>query len=77
MRQFLKYTLASFTGSILFFLLMGLLLALGAVGLAGALVVSLARSGGSPTVEKDSVLVYDLSTLIPDTPISQEPEDFV
>lgn len=77
MRQFLKYTLASFTGSILFVLVMGLLLTLGAVGLAGALVVSLARSGGSPTVEKDSVLVYDLSTLVPDTPIFQEPGDFV
>ncbi|MEB3290520.1 MAG: signal peptide peptidase SppA [Leptolyngbya sp.] len=77
MRQFLKYTLASFTGSLLFVLVMGLLLTLGAVGLAGALVASLARSGGSPTVEKDSVLVYDLSTLIPDTPIFQEPEDFV
>lgn len=77
MRQFLKYTLASLTGSILFFLLMGFLLALGAVGLAGALVVSLAREGESPAVEKDSVLVYDLATLIPDSPILQGPGDFV
>jgi protease-4 len=77
MRQFLKYTLASLTGSILFFLLMGFLLTLGAVGLAGALVASLARGGDSPTVEKDSVLVYDLSTLVPDSPILQGPGDFV
>ncbi len=77
MRQFLKYTLASLTGSILFFLLMGFLLTLGALGLAGALVASLARGGGAPTVTKDSVLVYDLSTLVPDAPILQGPGDFV
>ena len=77
MRQFLKYTLASLTGSILFFLLMGFLLALGAVGLAAALVASLAGSGGDPTVERDSVLVYDLSTLVPDSPIFQGPEEFL
>ncbi|QQE65118.1 signal peptide peptidase SppA [Leptolyngbya sp. BL0902] len=77
MRQFLKYTLASFTGSVLFFLVAGGLLALGAVGLTGALIAGLARGGGSPTVEKDSVLVYDLGTLVPDTPMVQAPGDFV
>ena len=76
MRQFLKYTLASLTGSILFFLLAGFLLTLGAVGLVGALIANLARDSGDPTVERDSVLVYDLATLVPDSPISQGPGTF-
>jgi protease-4 len=76
MRQFLKYTLASLTGSILFFLLLGFLVAIGAVGLAGILVGNLAK-GGSPVVEKDSILVYDLSTLISDSPVSVDPGSVV
>jgi len=77
MRQFLKYTLASLTGSILFFLLAGFLITLGAMGLMGVLIASLARDGGVPTVEKDSVLIYDLATLVPDSPTFQGPESFV
>ncbi len=73
MRQFLKYTLASLTGSLLFFLLLGFLVAIGAVGLAGVLATNLARGGGSPIVEKDSILVYDLSTLIADSPVAVDP----
>ncbi|NJL49244.1 MAG: signal peptide peptidase SppA [Leptolyngbyaceae cyanobacterium SM2_5_2] len=76
MRQFLKYTLASLTGSILFFLLLGFLVAVGAVGLAGVLVANLAK-GGAPAVEKDSVLVYDLSTLIVDSPVAVDPGSVV
>ncbi len=68
MRQFLKYTLASLTGSLLFCLLLGFLLTLGAVGLVGALIAGLGRESDTATVEKDSVLVYNLSTLIPDSP---------
>ncbi len=73
MRQFLKYTLASLTGSILFFLLLGFLLTLGAVGLVGVLVAGLSRDSDAPTVAKDTVLVYDLSTLIPDSPEALDP----
>ncbi|PZO38060.1 MAG: signal peptide peptidase SppA [Shackletoniella antarctica] len=73
MRQFLKYTLASLTGSILFFLLLGFLLTLGAVGLVGVLVAGLSQESDAPTVEKDTVLVYDLSTLIPDSPEALDP----
>lgn len=73
MRQFLKYTLASLTGSILFFLLLGFLLTIGAVGLVGALVAGLARGGGEPSVERDSILVYDLATLVPDSPATVGP----
>ncbi|HSM83636.1 MAG TPA: signal peptide peptidase SppA [Nodosilinea sp.] len=73
MRQFLKYTLASLTGSILFFLLMGFLLTVGAVGLAGLVMANLARGSGIPTVDNDSVLVYDLSTVIPDSPEAIDP----
>ncbi|WP_017300968.1 signal peptide peptidase SppA [Nodosilinea nodulosa] len=67
MRQFLKYTLASLTGSILFCLLLGFLLTLGAVGLVGVLVANLSKGSDAPTIEKDTVLVYDLSTVIPDS----------
>lgn len=73
MRQFLKYTLASLTGSILFFLLLGSLLTIGAIGLAGLLVAGLSQ-GGDPTVERDSILVYDLATLVPDSPATVSPE---
>jgi protease-4 len=67
MRQFLKYTLASLTGSILFFLLLGFLFTLGAVGLVGVIVASLADESDSPTIDKDTVLVYNLGTVIPDS----------
>lgn len=67
MRPFWKYTLASLTGSFLFVVLMSILLGLGAVGLLGMVVASLARGSGTPEVEKDSILVYDLSTEIPDS----------
>ncbi|PZV06730.1 MAG: signal peptide peptidase SppA [Leptolyngbya sp.] len=77
MRQFLKYTLASLTGSILFCLLLGFLLALGAVGLVGVIVAGLGKEGEAPTVEKDTVLVYDLSTVIPDSPEAIDPSTLV
>jgi protease IV len=77
MRQFLKYTLASLTGSILFFLLAGFLLSLGAVGLVGILVAGASRQSDAPTVDKDTVLVYDLSTLIPDSPEAFDPSVLV
>ena len=73
MRQFLKYTLASLTGSILFFLLLGFLLTLGAMGLVGVLIAGVSRDSDAPTVDKDTVLVYDLSTLIPDSPEALDP----
>lgn len=65
MRQFLKFTLASLTGSLLFFLILVAVSALGAVGLVGVLVAGFS-SEETPAVEKDSILVYDLSTIIPD-----------
>ncbi|MFQ4138480.1 signal peptide peptidase SppA [Nodosilinea sp. PGN35] len=77
MRQFLKYTLASLTGSILFFLLLGFLLALGAMGLVGVIVAGLGKEGDAPEVEKDTVLVYDLSTVIPDSPETIDPSALV
>ncbi|MBD2231441.1 signal peptide peptidase SppA [Phormidium tenue] len=77
MRQFLKYTLASLTGSILFCLLLGFLLTLGAVGLVGVLVAGLGKEGEAPTVEKDTVLVYDLATVIPDSPEAIDPSALV
>lgn len=77
MRPFWKYTLASLTGSVLFFLLMGFLLTIGAVGLAGVMVANLARGSGTPAVEKDSVLVYDLATLIPDSPTFISPSSIL
>ena len=73
MRQFLKYTLASLTGSILFCLLLGFLITLGAVGLVGALIAGLGKESDTATVENDSVLVYNLATLIPDSPGSVDP----
>lgn len=51
MRQFLKYTLASLTGSILFFLLLGFLLTIGAIGLAGLLVAGLSQGAIQPSSE--------------------------
>jgi protease-4 len=77
MRQFLKYTLASFTGSLLFFILLTLLLGVGAIGLVGVLVASVAREATAPEVEKDSVLVYNLSTLITDSEDIPDPGSFL
>ncbi|MEA5449179.1 signal peptide peptidase SppA [Leptolyngbya sp. CCNP1308] len=77
MRQFLKYTLASLTGTILFCLLLGFLLTLGAVGLVGVIVAGLGKEGDAPTVEKDTVLVYDLATVIPDSPEAIDPSAIV
>jgi len=75
MRSFLKFTLASFTGSLLFFLVLTAALSLGAVGLVGVLVAGLARGDSEPTVRDDSILVYDLATAIPDTEVIPSPTD--
>lgn len=77
MRDFLKYTLASLTGSLLFFVLFVTLFTLGSLGLLGALIASLGGQEESPLVEKDSVLVYDLSTIINDAEISPTPSEVV
>jgi protease-4 len=68
MGKFWKYTLASFTGSLLFFLLLGFWLTVGALGLAGVLTAGLLKGGGGASVAKNTVLVYDLSTIIADAP---------
>lgn len=68
MGKFWKYTLASFTGSLLFFLLLGFWLTVGALGLAGVLTAGLLKGGGGTSVAKNTVLVYDLSTIIADAP---------
>ncbi len=68
MGKFWKYTLASFTGSLLFFLLLGFWLTVGALGLAGVLMAGLLKAGGGASVAKNTVLVYDLSTIIADAP---------
>ena len=77
MRQFLKYTLASFTGSLLFLIFLSLLIGAGAIGLVGILIASIASAGGTPTVEKDSILVYDLSLIIPDSENLPDPGTIV
>ncbi|WP_035984268.1 signal peptide peptidase SppA [Leptolyngbya sp. KIOST-1] len=77
MRQFLKYTLASLTGSILFFLLLGFLVALGAMGLVGVLMAGFSRDSDSLALDKDTVLVYDLSTVIPDSIATVDPSALV
>ncbi|MEB3252569.1 MAG: signal peptide peptidase SppA [Cyanobacteriota bacterium] len=68
MGKFWKYTLASFTGSLLFFLLLGFWLTLGALGLAGLFTAGLLKGGGGPSLAKNTVLVYDLSAIIADAP---------
>jgi protease-4 len=73
MRQFLKYTLASLTGSILFFVFLTVLVGAGAIGLAGVLIASLASGDAAPAVEKNSILVYDLSLIIPDSETLPDP----
>jgi protease IV len=76
MRQFLKYTLASLTGTFLFVVLFGVLVTMGAVGLMGVLAANLAR-GSTPLVEQDSMLVYDLSTIISDSEVVPSPTDIL
>jgi len=67
MRQFLKYTLASLTGSFLFFILLSVVIGAGAFGLATLLITSIVSREPAPAVERGSVLVYDLSLIIPDS----------
>jgi protease-4 len=67
MRQFLKYTLASLTGSFLFFILLSVVIGAGAFGLATLLIASVVSREPAPVVERDSMLVYDLSLIIPDS----------
>ncbi|HEY9738825.1 MAG TPA: signal peptide peptidase SppA [Trichocoleus sp.] len=76
MRQFWKYTLASLTGTFLFVVLFGVLAAIGAVGLMSILAANLAK-GSTPLVEEDSMLVYDLSTSIPDSEVVPAPTDIL
>lgn len=75
MRDFLKYTLASLTGSVLFFILFITFAAIGSIGLIGALIASLGSSEEVSQVAKDSVLVYDLSTLITDSEYVPSPSE--
>ena len=77
MRQFLKYTLASLTGSILFFIFLSVFIAAGAIGLVGILIASVASSESTPKIEKDSMLVYDLSLIIPDSEELPDPGTIV
>ena len=76
MRQFLKYTLASLTGTFLFVVLFGVLVTMGAIGLMGVLAANFAR-GSTPLVEQDSMLVYDLSTIISDSEVVPSPTDIL
>ncbi|MGP1386228.1 MAG: signal peptide peptidase SppA [Thainema sp.] len=75
MRDFLKYTLASLVGSILFFIFFITLSALGALGLIGVLIASFSDGEETRLVKKDSVLVYDLSTLISDAEYELSPTE--
>ncbi|MFM7470843.1 MAG: signal peptide peptidase SppA [Nodosilinea sp.] len=68
MGQFLKYTLASFVGSLLLLVLLVFFLAIGAVGLAGLLIASLGGAGAKTGLDKNTILVYDLSAAIADSP---------
>jgi protease-4 len=77
MRQFLKYTLASLTGSLLFFILLSVAIGAGAFGLATLLVASVMSREPAPSVERDSVLVYDLSLIIPDSEELPDPGTIV
>jgi len=77
MRQFLKYTLASLTGSILFFIFLSVFIAAGAIGLAGVFLASVFSSEPSPAVERNSMLVYDLSLMIPDSEELPDPGTIV
>ncbi|HEY9762955.1 MAG TPA: signal peptide peptidase SppA [Trichocoleus sp.] len=74
MRQFWKYTFASLTGTFLFVVLFGVLSTIGAIGLMGFVAANLAKDS-TPLVEKDSMLVYDLSTTIPDSEVIPSPTE--
>ncbi|MBD2259236.1 signal peptide peptidase SppA [Pseudanabaena sp. FACHB-2040] len=76
MRQFWKFTLASLTGTFLFVVLFSVFTAIGAVGLVGILAANMAK-GSTPLVEKDSVMVYDLSTIISDSEVVPSPTDIL
>jgi protease-4 len=77
MRQFLKYTLASLTGSVLFFIFLSVFIAAGAIGLAGVFLATVFSGEPAPTVERDSILVYDLSLIIPDSEELPDPGTIV
>jgi protease-4 len=77
MRQFLKFTLASLTGSFLFFILLSIFIGASAFGLVSILIAGLANRETAPAVEKDSVLVYDLSLMIPDSEELPDPGSIV
>lgn len=72
MGQFFKYTLASFVGSCLLLLLLGVFLAIGALGLAGLLLTGLVRGAPKAEPAKNTILVYDLSTAIAEGPTRLE-----
>ena len=65
MRDFIKYAAASALGTLIGLFSLVALLGVGAIGLAGFFINS-AASEAEPEVEKDSVLVFDLSTDIVD-----------
>jgi len=71
MRDFLKYTLASLAGLVLFSIL-------GSVGLV-FLLVSLAATtkDAEPRVEKQTILTFDLSTPITDAPPTSDPSQVI
>ncbi len=75
MRDFLKYTLASFTGAIVFFVVLMAFVTVGSIGLIGALIAGLGSRDRTIPVDQDSVLVYDLSTPISDTEQVLSPTD--
>jgi protease-4 len=75
MRDFLKYTLASFTGAVFFFIVLMAFITVGAIGLIGALIAGLGSRDRAIPVDQDSVLVYDLSTPITDTEEVLSPTD--
>ncbi|MGD1951802.1 MAG: signal peptide peptidase SppA [Leptolyngbyaceae cyanobacterium] len=65
MRDFFKYAVASAVGTLIGLFSLIALVGVGAIGLAGFFINS-AASEAEPEVEKDSVLVFDLSTDIVD-----------
>lgn len=77
MRDFVKYTLASLTGSILFFVLLVGFTAIGAIGLVGALIAGFGQSDDQPQIEDQTVLVYDLSTVMNDSQYVPTPSEAI
>ncbi|MGJ3246375.1 MAG: signal peptide peptidase SppA [Elainellaceae cyanobacterium] len=75
MRDFFKYTLASLTGSILFFILFMGFVTIGAIGLIGALIASLGSRDRADLVDPNTVLVYDLSMPITDSEQALSPSE--